>query len=168
MVCEWDSVTHQMAVPIPSISCCVLNHHNLFYQIQNVLAFKWDMCCHLALCLQLLPLYYKYHSRCLTWHIKHLLQREMCFECFPPKLQKTAKSDYFCQMCEYTLGHNNNSSFNIGPEWYLDGRPSKKFQVLIVPPKVVWVKPVWLSFFACDSTSPKKYLIFFVTYEWAQ
>ncbi len=49
------SVTHQMAVPIPSISCCVLNHHNLFYQIQNALAFNRDMCCHLALCLRLLP-----------------------------------------------------------------------------------------------------------------
>ncbi len=44
-----------MAVPVPSISCCVLNHHNLFYQMQSALAFKWDMCCHLALCLRLLP-----------------------------------------------------------------------------------------------------------------
>jgi hypothetical protein len=31
-----------MAVPVPSISCCVLNHHNIFYQIQNALAFNWD------------------------------------------------------------------------------------------------------------------------------
>ncbi len=38
-----------------SISCCILNHHNLFYQIQNALAFNRDMCCHLALCSQLLP-----------------------------------------------------------------------------------------------------------------
>jgi hypothetical protein len=52
---EWVSVTHQMAVPVPSISCCVLNHHNLFYQIQNALAFNRDTCCHLALCLWLLP-----------------------------------------------------------------------------------------------------------------
>ncbi len=44
-----------MAVPVPSISCCVLNHHNLFYQIQNALVFNRDMCCHLALCLLLLP-----------------------------------------------------------------------------------------------------------------
>ncbi len=42
------SFTHQMAVPVPSISCCVLNQHN-FYQIQNALAFNRDMCCHLAL-----------------------------------------------------------------------------------------------------------------------
>ncbi len=42
-------------VAVPSISCCVLNHHNLFYQIQNALAFNQDMCCHLALCLWLLP-----------------------------------------------------------------------------------------------------------------
>jgi len=44
-----------MAVPVPSISCCVLNHHNLFYQMQSALVFNWDMCCHLALCLRLLP-----------------------------------------------------------------------------------------------------------------
>jgi hypothetical protein len=44
-----------MAVPVPSISCCVLNHHNLFYQIQSALAFNRDTCCHLALCLLLLP-----------------------------------------------------------------------------------------------------------------
>jgi hypothetical protein len=30
-------------------------YHNLFYQIQNALAFNWDTCCHLALCLWLLP-----------------------------------------------------------------------------------------------------------------
>jgi hypothetical protein len=47
-----------MAVPVPTISCCVLNLHNLFYQIQNVLAFNRDTCCHLALCLWLLPLHY--------------------------------------------------------------------------------------------------------------
>jgi hypothetical protein len=58
---EWGSVTHQMAVPVPSISCCVLNFHNLFYQIQNAIAFNRDMCCHLALCLWLLPFHY--------WHI---------------------------------------------------------------------------------------------------
>ncbi len=50
---QWGSVTHQ-TVTVPSISCCFLNHHNLFYQIQNALAFNGDMCCHLALCLQLL------------------------------------------------------------------------------------------------------------------
>jgi hypothetical protein len=44
-----------MAVLVPRISCCVLNHHNLFYQIQNALAFNWDTCCHIALCLRLLP-----------------------------------------------------------------------------------------------------------------
>jgi hypothetical protein len=33
-----EALTHQMAVPVPGISCCVLNHHNLFYQIQNALA----------------------------------------------------------------------------------------------------------------------------------
>jgi len=54
---QWGFVTHQMAIPVPSISCCVLNCHYLFYQIQNALAFNWDTCCHLALCLQLLPFY---------------------------------------------------------------------------------------------------------------
>ncbi len=51
----WGSVNHQMAEPVPSISCCVLNYHNLFYQIQNALAFNQDTCCHLALSLRLLP-----------------------------------------------------------------------------------------------------------------
>ncbi len=51
-----------MAVPVPSISCCVLNHHNLLYQIQNALALNWDMCCHLALCLRLLP-FHCYHIK---------------------------------------------------------------------------------------------------------
>jgi hypothetical protein len=41
--------------PVPSISCCVLNHRNLFYHIQNALAFNRDMCCHLVLCLWLIP-----------------------------------------------------------------------------------------------------------------
>jgi hypothetical protein len=52
---QWGSITHQMAVPVPSISCCVLNQHNIFYQVQNALAFNWDMCCLLALYLRLLP-----------------------------------------------------------------------------------------------------------------
>jgi hypothetical protein len=52
---QLGSVTHQMAVPVPSISCCGLNHHNLFYQIHNALTFNWDKCCHLVLCLRLLP-----------------------------------------------------------------------------------------------------------------
>jgi hypothetical protein len=42
-----------MAVPVPS--CCVLNQHDLFYQIENALAFNRDRCCHLALCLRFLP-----------------------------------------------------------------------------------------------------------------
>ncbi len=52
------SVTHQMPIPVPSISCCVLNHHNLFYQRKNALAFNQDTCCHLALCFLLLPFHY--------------------------------------------------------------------------------------------------------------
>jgi hypothetical protein len=47
-----------MAVPVPSISCCVLNYCNLFYHIWNALAFNWDKCCHLALCLWLLPFHF--------------------------------------------------------------------------------------------------------------
>ncbi len=61
---QWGSVTHQMAAPVPSISCCVLNHHNLFYQIQNALAFNQDTCCHLALCLRLFPFYCRYLLFC--------------------------------------------------------------------------------------------------------
>ncbi len=46
-----------MAVPVPSI-----NHHNLFYQIQNALDFNRDTCCHLALCLWLLPFHWTVYS----------------------------------------------------------------------------------------------------------
>jgi len=52
---QWGSVTQQMALPVPSISCCVLNHHNLFNQIENALAFYRETCCHLVLCYWLLP-----------------------------------------------------------------------------------------------------------------
>jgi hypothetical protein len=58
-----------MVIPVPSISCGVLNHHNLFYQIQNALAFNWDMCCHLALCLWLLP-----------FHCTFIVQAQVQFE----------------------------------------------------------------------------------------
>ncbi len=59
---QWGSVTHQMAVLVPSISCCVLNHHNLFYQIQNAQPFNRDTCCHLVLCLWLLPFNWTVHK----------------------------------------------------------------------------------------------------------
>jgi hypothetical protein len=59
LILQWGSVTHQVAVPVPSISCRILNHHNLFYQIQNALAFNWDTCCNLAHCLRLLPFHCK-------------------------------------------------------------------------------------------------------------
>jgi hypothetical protein len=52
-----------MAVPVPSISCCVLNEHDLFYQIENALAFNWDRCCHLALCLRFLPFHWNEASK---------------------------------------------------------------------------------------------------------
>ncbi len=72
---QWGSVIHQMAVPVPSISCCVLNHHNLFYQIQNGLAFNRDTCCHLALCLWLLPFHWGFSVRILLfgWMVLDLL-----------------------------------------------------------------------------------------------
>ncbi len=47
----------EQSIFAPSISM-VWNHHNLFYQIQNALAFNWDTCCHLALCLWLLPFHW--------------------------------------------------------------------------------------------------------------
>ena len=43
-----------MAVPVPSISCCVFNNNDFFYQEPNELAFNWDTCCHLVICLQLI------------------------------------------------------------------------------------------------------------------
>ncbi len=66
---QWGSVTHQMAVPVPSISCCVLNHHDLSYQLQNALFFNRYMCCHLELCLWLLPFNWVLHKKELKGQI---------------------------------------------------------------------------------------------------
>jgi len=43
-----------MAVPVPSISCCVLNNNDFCCQEPNELAFNWDTCCHLVICFQLI------------------------------------------------------------------------------------------------------------------
>ncbi len=43
-----------MAVPVPSISCCIFNNNDFFYQEPNELAFNWDTCCHLVICLRLI------------------------------------------------------------------------------------------------------------------
>ncbi len=67
--CQWVSVTHQLAVPVPSISCCVLNHHDLFYQIHNALVFNRDTCCHLVLCLWLFPFHWVLHKKELKGQI---------------------------------------------------------------------------------------------------
>jgi hypothetical protein len=55
---KWGSVNHQMAVPVPSVSCCVLNNNDSFYQEPNELAFNRDTCCHLVFCLQLIASHY--------------------------------------------------------------------------------------------------------------
>ncbi len=57
---QWGSVNHQMAVPIPSISCCVFNNNYFFYQELNELAFNRDTCCHLVICLQLIASHSSY------------------------------------------------------------------------------------------------------------
>ncbi len=95
---EWGSVTHQMAVPVPSISCCVINLHNLFYQIQNALVFNCDTCCHLALCLWLLPFHY--------WHI--LIRQRGRIPLLALGEWKTVKS-YFNKFL--ILGHIKHTSF---------------------------------------------------------
>ncbi len=50
------SITHQMALPITLISCCISQQLNIFCNDKNALAFNWDRCCHLAICLQLILL----------------------------------------------------------------------------------------------------------------
>jgi hypothetical protein len=56
---QLGSVNHQMAVPVPNISCCVFSNYDFFYQELNELAFNWDTCCHLVICLQLIASHYK-------------------------------------------------------------------------------------------------------------
>ena len=55
---QWGSVTHQMAVPVPSISCCVSEQLKFFCKEKNALAFNQDRCCHQVLCLQLIPFHW--------------------------------------------------------------------------------------------------------------
>ncbi len=49
-----------MAVPVPSISCCVFNNNDLFYQEPNELAFNRDTCCHLVICLRLIGSHWEF------------------------------------------------------------------------------------------------------------
>jgi hypothetical protein len=53
-----------MVVPVPSISCCVFNNNDFFYQEPNELAFNRDTCCHLVICLQLIA------SHCLIFKVR--------------------------------------------------------------------------------------------------
>jgi hypothetical protein len=53
-------VNPQMAVPVPSISCCVFNNADFFYQELNELAFNRDTCCHLVICLRLLASHWSF------------------------------------------------------------------------------------------------------------
>jgi hypothetical protein len=69
-----------MAVPVPSISCYVLNHHNLFYQIQNALAFNRDTCGHLQLFLRLLPFHLLLH--CLVRYCSLIISKKCQCQCF--------------------------------------------------------------------------------------
>ena len=43
-----------MALPIQSISCCTSYQLLFFCKGKKVLAFNWNRCCHLSLCLQLI------------------------------------------------------------------------------------------------------------------
>ncbi len=60
------SITCQMALPVISLSCCIFNNHNFFYQEPNGLAFNQDMCCHLALSLRLI-IFHSLHYK--SWYI---------------------------------------------------------------------------------------------------
>ncbi len=53
-IIQWGSVNHQMAVPVPSISCCIFINNYFFYQEPNELAFNRHTCCHLVICLWLI------------------------------------------------------------------------------------------------------------------
>jgi len=65
---QWGSVNHQMAEPVPSISCCVFNNNDFFYQEPNELAFIRDTCCHLVICLRLIASHWTLALIIKTWH----------------------------------------------------------------------------------------------------
>jgi hypothetical protein len=79
-----------MAVPVPSISCCALNHHNLFYQIHNALLFNRDTCCHLAL-----SVYGCFLS------IKHLIVSMLLLT--PKQLEQLALNKWFLNSVEFAF-----------------------------------------------------------------
>jgi hypothetical protein len=74
-----------MAVPVPSISSCVSLQLKNFCKEKNTLAFNRDRCCHLVLCLRLIPFHClnsncrciqnlsKHCRNCLSWTIKIFL-----------------------------------------------------------------------------------------------
>ncbi len=72
--CQWGTVNHQMAVPVPSINCCVYNNNYYFFQEQNELAFNWDTCCHLVICLQLIASH-------RTAHVRHQCRKTTVISC---------------------------------------------------------------------------------------
>ncbi len=45
-----------------------------FCKEKNALAFNWDRCCHLALCLQLIP----FHCRSKVWCLLYLSSMHLC------------------------------------------------------------------------------------------
>ncbi len=74
---QWGSVNHQMAVPVPSVSCCVFNNNYSFYQEPNELAFNRDTCCYLVICLQLIASHWKVFWYGLASHFKVFNRRWM-------------------------------------------------------------------------------------------
>ncbi len=62
---QYCSITHQMALPITSISCCISYQLNIFYKEWKALAFNRDGCCHLMLCLGLILFHWLIYSAIL-------------------------------------------------------------------------------------------------------
>ncbi len=55
------SITHQIVLPIPSISCSVSKQQKKICKEKKAQAFYWDKCCHLAICLWLILFHWIIH-----------------------------------------------------------------------------------------------------------
>jgi hypothetical protein len=110
-----------MAVPVPSISICVLTHHNLFYLIQIALAFNWDTCCHLAHCLWLLPFHWvkAVYLFDICDHIKSFFLLFHRQKNFPPNLSILTTSIFYVSGLEVVAPYkkSKNDMSELSVDW---------------------------------------------------
>jgi hypothetical protein len=103
-----------MAVPVPSISCCVSQQLKFFCKEKNALAFNWNRCCHLVLCLQLILLFAFLKACCsiVKEFIGYFSRMRLCD---PPVGSTSPKYKLLCfTTTKYFLQREECTSFYLG------------------------------------------------------